>query len=115
MNNEIPRISDPAPAEVSTEYRDGLNLTMSNRRWGMMTRIRSRRLGETLDQEGRWYDEIRYDSHERKRGGKIPVPHLHVKLQSGLKGGVICGDDVVRADFACRRLTFAYVEHVIQF
>ncbi|MBI3941082.1 MAG: hypothetical protein HY315_09625 [Acidobacteria bacterium] len=38
--------------------------------------------------DGRWYDEIRYDSHERKRGRKIPAPHLHAKLQSGRKGEI---------------------------
>lgn len=32
-----------------------------------------------------WYDEIRYDSHERKGGEKRQRPHLHVKLQSAFK------------------------------
>ena len=27
-----------------------------------------------------WYDEVRYDSHEIKRGRKVASPHLHLKL-----------------------------------
>ena len=32
-----------------------------------------------------WYDEIRYDSHEIKRGRDIVAPHFHMKLQSEFK------------------------------
>ena len=32
-----------------------------------------------------WYDEVRYDSHEIKRGRKILVPHLHLKLATRFK------------------------------
>ena len=32
-----------------------------------------------------WYDEVRYDSHEIKRGRKILAPHLHVKLATPFK------------------------------
>lgn len=34
---------------------------------------------------GEWYDEIRYDSHERKKGRSVLAPHLHIKLQSAFK------------------------------
>jgi hypothetical protein len=34
---------------------------------------------------GGWYDEIRYDSHDRKRGRAVMAPHFHMKLQSALK------------------------------
>ena len=37
-------------------------------------------------QSGEWYDEIRYDSHERKRGKQIDAPHLHMKIHSAFKG-----------------------------
>ncbi len=30
-------------------------------------------------------DEIRYDSHDRKRGRAVLAPHFHMKLCSGLK------------------------------
>lgn len=33
-----------------------------------------------------WYDEIRYDSHETKRGLKLSEPHFHLKLRSSFKG-----------------------------
>jgi hypothetical protein len=32
-----------------------------------------------------WYDEVRYDSHEIKRGRKVLAPHLHVKLATPFK------------------------------
>ena len=32
-----------------------------------------------------WYDEVRYDSHEIKRGRKVRAPHLHVKLGTPFK------------------------------
>ena len=34
---------------------------------------------------GEWYDEIRYDSHEKQRGRKALAPHFHLKILSGLK------------------------------
>ena len=33
----------------------------------------------------RWYDEVRYDSHEIKRGRKTLAPHLHMKLATPFK------------------------------
>jgi hypothetical protein len=36
--------------------------------------------------EGRdWYDEVRYDSHERKRGKKTELPHFHIKVRGSRK------------------------------
>ncbi len=32
-----------------------------------------------------WYDEVRYDSHEIKRGRKVASPHLHLKLATAFK------------------------------
>jgi hypothetical protein len=32
-----------------------------------------------------WYDEVRYDSHEIKRGRKLLAPHLHMKLSTSFK------------------------------
>lgn len=32
-----------------------------------------------------WYDEVRYDSHEIKRGRKTLAPHLHLKLSTAFK------------------------------
>lgn len=39
----------------------------------------------SLERAGEWYDEIRYDSHEKQRGRKVLVPHFHLKILSGLK------------------------------
>ena len=32
-----------------------------------------------------WYDEVRYDSHEIRKGGKGLAPHLHMKLATPFK------------------------------
>jgi hypothetical protein len=32
-----------------------------------------------------WYDEVRYDSHEIKKGRKTLAPHLHLKLATPFK------------------------------
>ncbi len=32
-----------------------------------------------------WFDEVRYDSHERKRGKDAEAPHFHMKLKTGFK------------------------------
>jgi hypothetical protein len=32
-----------------------------------------------------WYDEVRYDSHEQKRGKKLELPHYHVKVRGSYK------------------------------
>lgn len=28
-----------------------------------------------------WYDEVRYDSHERKGKNQLKLPHYHIKLR----------------------------------
>jgi hypothetical protein len=35
--------------------------------------------------ESGWYDEIRYDSHELRKGRETLAPHFHLKLRSGPK------------------------------
>jgi hypothetical protein len=32
-----------------------------------------------------WYDEIRYDSHERPHGRKVLAPHFHMKIHCTFK------------------------------
>jgi hypothetical protein len=32
-----------------------------------------------------WYDEVRYDSHEIRKGRKTLAPHLHMKLSTSFK------------------------------
>ena len=32
-----------------------------------------------------WYDEIRYDSHERRHGRKVLAPHFHLKIHCTFK------------------------------
>lgn len=36
---------------------------------------------------GEWYDQIRYDSHEKKKGRDVVAPHFHLKLGSAFKSG----------------------------
>ena len=35
--------------------------------------------------DGNWYDEIRYDSHETRKGRVEVSPHFHMKLVSSFK------------------------------
>lgn len=35
-----------------------------------------------------WYDEIRYDSHEIKKGRKVLAPHLHIKIATPFKNPI---------------------------
>ncbi|HXK04497.1 MAG TPA: hypothetical protein VMS37_18995 [Verrucomicrobiae bacterium] len=39
-----------------------------------------------------WYDEVRYDSHDRTRGRYRAAPHLHIKIRSEFKA------DIARAE-----------------
>ena len=41
-----------------------------------------------------WYDEIRYDSHDIRRGVAAMRPHLHVKLQSSFKEPLRAIDEI---------------------
>ena len=34
---------------------------------------------------GDWCDEIRYDSHDSRRGKKVAAPHFHMKIRSAFK------------------------------
>jgi hypothetical protein len=34
---------------------------------------------------GDWHDELRYDSHDRRRGHKSLSPHFHMKMGSAFK------------------------------
>ncbi|RLE43449.1 hypothetical protein DRJ19_02595 [Candidatus Woesearchaeota archaeon] len=36
-------------------------------------------------QQKDWYDEIRYESHERRGSKKIIKPHIHIKLGTSFK------------------------------
>ena len=35
--------------------------------------------------DGDWYDEVRYDSHDRTRGRYQMAPHFHLKVRSAFK------------------------------
>ncbi|MDP2996234.1 MAG: hypothetical protein Q8N47_02020 [Bryobacterales bacterium] len=47
-------------------------------------------------QNGEWYDEIRYDSHEWKRGRNVSSPHFHLKLRSAKKGDLDAAVEEIR-------------------
>ena len=38
-----------------------------------------------------WYDEIRHDSHEKKKGRYVVAPHFHIKLRCELKDSIESG------------------------
>ena len=46
---------------------------------------------------GDWFDEIRYDSHDRHRGRKVVAPHFHMKLRSAFKGDADAGVEEIRS------------------
>ncbi len=58
-----------------------LNVTVSDKASGAITEYKIHFYRKT---DG-WYDEVRYDSHEIKRGRKILAPHLHMKLATPFK------------------------------
>ncbi len=41
-----------------------------------------------------WYDEVRYDSHEIKKGRKARAPHLHIKLGTPFKNPQQCEEEL---------------------
>ena len=43
-----------------------------------------------------WYDEVRYDSHEIKRGRKTASPHLHLKLATTFKDSTTAEEELKR-------------------
>lgn len=58
-----------------------MNVTVSDKESGAITEYKIRFYRKTND----GYDEVRYDSHEIKRGRKILAPHLHMKLATPFK------------------------------
>jgi len=64
-------------------------LTLNNWKHLIRTDYRDGRLvGYTIAfyrPDGEWYDQIRYDSHERKKGRLVAAPHLHLKVKSAFK------------------------------
>ena len=58
-----------------------LNVTVSDKESGAIIEYKIHFYRKT---DG-WYDEVRYDSHEIRRGRKILAPHLHVKLNTPFK------------------------------
>ena len=58
-----------------------LNVTVSNKESSAVVEYKVHFYRKT---DG-WYDEVRYDSHEIKRGRKVLAPHLHIKLGTPFK------------------------------
>jgi hypothetical protein len=58
-----------------------LNVTVSDKESGAITEYKIHFYRRTNG----WYDEVRYDSHEIKRGRKVLAPHLHMKLATPFK------------------------------
>jgi hypothetical protein len=58
-----------------------LNVTVRNKQSGAVIEYKIHFYRKTNG----WYDEVRYDSHEIKRGRKVISPHLHVKLVTPFK------------------------------
>ena len=46
--------------------------------------------------EAGWYDEIRHDSHEVKRGRATIAPHFHMKLRCGFKDSPERGIEAIK-------------------
>ena len=70
---------------VSEEPNNGdwkcLNVTISDKISGAVIEYKVHFYRKT---DG-WYDEVRYDSHEIKRGRKALAPHLHIKFATAFK------------------------------
>jgi len=58
-----------------------LNVTVSDKKSGAIIEYKIHFYRKTNG----WYDEVRYDSHEIKKGRKILAPHLHMKLATPFK------------------------------
>lgn len=58
-----------------------LNVTVSDKESGAVVEYKIHFYRKTNG----WYDEVRYDSHEIKRGRKTLAPHLHLKLATPFK------------------------------
>lgn len=58
--------------------------------------------------EGRdWYDEVRYDSHERKRGRRMELPHFHIKVRGSRKS-------LGEANADLREIIDSVVPHILE-
>lgn len=69
------------PQGASSEDWQCLNVTVSDKESGTVIEYKIHFYKKT---DG-WYDEVRYDSHEIKKGRKILAPHLHMKLATPFK------------------------------
>ena len=58
-----------------------LNVTVSDKQSGAVIEYKIHFYRKTNG----WYDEVRYDSHEIKKGRKTLTPHLHLKLTTPFK------------------------------
>lgn len=58
-----------------------LNVTVSDKESGAVIEYKIHFYRKTNG----WYDEVRYDSHEIKKGRKTLAPHLHLKLTTPFK------------------------------
>ena len=68
---------------ATTNHEDWkcLNVTVSNKESNAVIEYKVHFYRKTNG----WYDEVRYDSHEIKRGRKVLTPHLHIKLATLFK------------------------------
>ena len=69
------------PAGSNSEGWKCLNVTVSDKQSGAVIEYKIHFYRKT---DG-CYDEVRYDSHEIKKGRKILAPHLHMKLATPFK------------------------------
>ena len=58
-----------------------LNVTVSDKESGAVLEYKIHFYRNTNG----WYDEVRYDSHEIRKGRKSLAPHLHMKLATPFK------------------------------
>lgn len=78
-------------AEESNREWKCLNVTVRNKQSGAVIEYKIHFYRKTNG----WYDEVRYDSHEIKRGRKFASPHLHVKLATAFKD-LIAGEEELK-------------------
>jgi hypothetical protein len=67
-------------AEPSTDWKC-LNVAVKDKASGAVIEYKIHFFRKTNG----WYDEVRYDSHEIKKGRKTLAPHLHLKLATQFK------------------------------
>lgn len=69
------------PEGPNTKGWKCVNVTVSDKESGTVVEYKIHFYRKT----NAWYDEVRYDSHEIKKGRKMLAPHLHVKLATSFK------------------------------